>query len=119
MQEKKLDILERTYKFGVRIIKLTNSLPRTPAGYAIANQLVRSGTSVGANLEEAQGAHSKKDFIHGMTISLKEASESLYWLRMLEDSGLVEKEKLLEIVDESEQIVKILITSLKKAKINF
>ena len=118
MKSNRLDILDRTFKFGVRIIKLANSLPRSPAGYAIANQLVRAGTAIGANLEEAQSAHSKKAFIHGVTISLKEARECYYWLRIVLESKLTEEKKLEAILDENEQIVKILVSIIKKAKSN-
>ncbi len=64
--KKDKDIVERTFKFGIRVIKLVKTLPRTPVGFAVASQLVRSGTSVGANVEEAQSAISKKEFISKM-----------------------------------------------------
>jgi four helix bundle protein len=76
--EKVFDIKFRTLKFSVLIIKLSLLLPRNAAGFAIASQIVRSGTSIGANIHEAQDSSSKKEFIHSMTISLKEARETEY-----------------------------------------
>ena len=111
------DICERTLNFGVRIINLVNSLPKTPAGIALSNQIVRSGTSIGANIEEAQDALSKKDFIHSMTISLKEARETNYWLKIILKSGLISESRLRNITDENIELIKILTTIVKKAKI--
>jgi four helix bundle protein len=119
MQSAKVDITERTFKFGVRIVRLANALPKSPAGYAIANQLVRAGTSTGANIQEAQAAHSKKDFIHCITVSLKEARECYYWLRLILGAELIGEVRLQDILDENEQIIKILVSSLKKAKLSF
>lgn len=74
----KYDIRERSFKFGIRICKLTNELPKTPFGFEIGKQLVRSGTAIGANIEEAQNAVSKPDFVSKLNISLKEARETKY-----------------------------------------
>lgn len=110
------DIRERSFRFGVRIVKLTVSLPRNPAGLAIASQLVRSGTGIGANIEEAQNAGSKKEFIRGITISLKEARETEYWLKLISESGLLMTEELNDLISETGEIVRILITIVKKSK---
>lgn len=115
---KSSDIRARVFKFAARIIKLVYTLPKTPVGYAIGNQIVRSGTSVGANLEEAQNASSKKEFIRGLTISLKEARETEYWLRLIVETELIVKSKLESLIDENVQIIKILTTIIKKTKIN-
>lgn len=74
----KRDIVERTFKFSLRIVEIVNSLPKTTTGFAIGNQVIRSGTSIGANMEEAQDAFSRNDFSHAINISLKEARETLY-----------------------------------------
>lgn len=111
------DICERTLNFGVRIINLVNSLPKTSVGNALSNQIVRSGTSVGANVEEAQDALSKKDFIHSMTIALKEARETNYWLKIISKAGLISDSRLKNITDENIELIKILTTIVKKAKI--
>jgi four helix bundle protein len=111
-----LTIPERTFSFGVKIVKLASKLPKNSSGFAISSQIVRSGTSVGANVEEAQNASSKKEFIRGITIALKEARETHYWLRIIMESGLVER-GLQPLLDENLEIVKILTSSVKNAKI--
>ncbi len=78
------NIQDRTFEFGVRIIRLVDRLPRTIAGMKIGQQLIESGTSVGANMQEADAAESKKDFVHKTGIALKEAQESHYWLRLID-----------------------------------
>jgi four helix bundle protein len=110
------DISERTFSFGLRIIKLVLSLPRNSVGNALGNQIIRSGTSIGANIEEAQDALSKKDFIHSMTISLKEARETHFWLRMISESNLLSKNRLTGLMEENVEIIKILITIVKNSK---
>ncbi len=83
----------------------------------LAKQLLRSGTSVGANVEEAQAGQSRSDFVHKMAIALKEARETNYWLRLLEASEMLPKEKLAELIKESDEIKKIIgaiIVSSKK-----
>lgn len=112
----KISIQDRTFKFGIRIIKMIRSLPRNPAGYAIGNQIIRSGTSVGANIYEAQDAMSKADFIKGLNISLKEARETEYWLKTIVASEMLTQEKMALLLAENEEIVKILRASLKKLK---
>ena len=103
------EIQDRTYDFALRVIKLCKYLERDKSIIkVISNQLFKSRTSIGANVEEAIGAQSKKDFIFKMTIALKESRETYYWLRLLRDSDSVSVDKLSEIIDESEQIIKII-----------
>lgn len=111
------DIVERTYNFALRVIKLVSSLPQNKVCEVIGGQLLRSGTSVGANMEEAQAAYSKKEFCNKIGISHKEARESNYWLRLLKDSGQVKAELIKNITSESEEIVKILFSIGKKSKV--
>lgn len=117
MNNADLHIKDRTFDFALRIIKLVNSLPRSNANSAISNQLIRSGTSIGANMEEAQGAFSKKDFIHCVQISLKESRETLYWIKIISESKIIPRARLEVLIDENEQIIKILTTILKHAKL--
>ena len=117
MEEKIFDIGERTFKFGVRIVKLVINLPKTTAGYKIGEQVLRSGTSVGANIEEAQNSGTKKEFIHIITIALKEARETNYWLRLIGETELVKQDRLLSLTTENKEIIKILITIVKKSKL--
>lgn len=112
------DIRRRTRQFAVLIIEIVSLLPKNAAGYAIANQLVRSGTSIGANIEEAQDSSSKKEFIHSLTISLKEARESEYWLAIIIESKLLNIPKLDQALQECSELIKILTTIVKNSKRN-
>jgi four helix bundle protein len=103
------DIKERTFEFATRIVRLCRALEESPGvSRTLANQLLRSGTSVGANVAEAHGSHSKPDFIAKMSIANKEARETHYWLRLLAASDVVAVDKLTDITDESNQLIAIL-----------
>jgi four helix bundle protein len=99
---------ERTYKFALRILKLVDALPRTPQGEVLGRQVLRSGTSIGANVEEAYAASSKRDFTNKMFIALKEARETHFWLRLIRDSGLVPIERIEPLIQEALEIKLIL-----------
>jgi len=102
LNRKKVDIVERTYKFALRIVKLVRILPKETTGFEIGKQLIRSGTSIAANVEEAQGAFSKKDFIYKMQTSFKEARETNLWLRLIADSKLIgQSDELESLIQES------------------
>src|SRR6185436_13346279 len=88
------ELEERLVEFAVRIVKLSASLPRTPAGRHVAGQILRSGTSPAPNYGEARGAESLADFIHKLRIVLKELNETSIWLRVIQRSGLI-KDQLL------------------------
>ena len=83
---------------------------------SVANQLLRSGTSVGANTEEAQAGQSKADFIAKMSIAGKESRETLYWLRLLKATNLVDEDMIIEIIKESDELVRILTTIVKSSQ---
>lgn len=113
------DITRITFDFALRIIKLCQYLNKSYVmeNNILAKQLLRSATSIGANVEEAQAGQSRPDFISKMTIALKEARETNYWLRLLEASEILPKEKLVELLKESEELKKIIgaiIVSSKK-----
>ncbi len=116
MEEKKRDIKERSFEFAVRIIKFIQTLPENHAGYKIGGQLLDAATSVGANVEEAIGGFSKKDFTYKMGIALKEARESNYWLRLIKVSGLTMGNELDYLLRESEELRKILTSIVKTSK---
>jgi four helix bundle protein len=116
-QERKFDIQERTFSFAVRMVKLVNRLPRTVAGLEIAKQVVRSATSIGANVDEADAAESKRDFIHKMGIAHKEARETRYWLRLIEASSLADEETQA-LTQESDELVRILYAIVKSARLS-
>lgn len=111
-----VNLLDKTKSFGVAIIKVSSQLPKNPAGFTIADQLVRAGTSIGANLIEAQEAISAKDFFYKITISLKEAKETKYWLELICLAGLLDESKIEPLLQEVKEISKILVTTLKKLK---
>ncbi len=114
----KFDIVDRSYKFALEIIKLVNLLPRSTSGAVISNQIMKAGTSIGVNVEEAQGASSKKDFTNKMTISKKEARETRYWLRLIKDSGTLKSVQVEELLNECNEILKILTAIVKTSKMN-
>ncbi|HEY7676657.1 MAG TPA: four helix bundle protein [Candidatus Methylomirabilis sp.] len=101
------DIKERTFHFGVRVVQLVNRLPRTIAGVEIARQLIRAGTSVGSNMEEADAAVSKRDFVNGVRISRKEARESRYWLSITRAANLLNDAEVNALIQESAELVRI------------
>src|SRR5436309_8921300 len=113
-----VDLRERLLSFGVRIIKVVESLAKNSVGRTLGDQLLRSGMSVGANYEEAQAAESRADFVHKLQIALKELRESNYWLRLLTKSEILPPERLTSIIDESNQLRAILSKSVATAKAN-
>lgn len=111
------DIRERTFEFALRIIKLCNELNKKPGVCRdISRQLLRAGTSVGANTEEAQAAQSRPDFISKNSIALKEARETHYWLRLLIAAKVMPEKRLAELRDEAEEIKLILGSIVVSAK---
>lgn len=111
------DLRSRSFHFAVRVVKLCRSLEETAGtGRTLAKQLLRSGTSVGANIEEARGSQSRADFLAKMCIANKEARETLYWLRLLVASETVPASRLTELTDEANQLVAILTALVKKTK---
>lgn len=113
------DIVERSFRFAVRVVKLCRFLDeKDRSARTMAGQLLRSGTSIGANIEEAQAGQSKADFIAKMSISRKEARETLYWLKLLNASEIIEESKLQEITQEADELVRILTSIVKTAQTN-
>lgn len=112
-----LKIQERSFLFAVRIVKLCQFLEKQDrVSRTLAHQLLRSGTSVGANIEEAQAGQSKADFTAKMSIARKEARETHYWLRLLKESDLLSAAQLSEISQESDEIVRILTSIVKTSQ---
>ena len=113
----KKDIQERTLNFSIRIVNLCKFLRQNGGtGYDLSKQLIRSGTSIGANVEEAQNAESKADFIHKMSISLKEARETNYWLKILIATEKELEQRLLPLLNESNELISILHAIIKNSK---
>ena len=109
-------IKEKSYQFAIEIIHLYKQMINQNE-FVLSKQLVRSGTSIGANVEEALAAQSRKDFVSKMSIASKEARESNYWLRLLRDTYLVKEVDLEPVLKKSEEIIKI-ITSIVKTSTN-
>ncbi|HHT9141430.1 MAG TPA: four helix bundle protein [Candidatus Tripitaka californicus] len=116
MEEKANQLSERLLDYGVDIVKLTAKLGRTVTGKYIANQLLRAGTSVGANYEEACGAQSRADFIHKLQIVLKEIREALFWLKLVQRSEILNGQNLGDIISETKQLSNIIAKSIITAK---
>ncbi len=115
---KEADMKRRTKQFGLSVLKLVESLPPTSSARTIGSQLLRSGMSVGANYRSACRGRSKSDFIAKAGISLEEADESLYWMEMLQEAGIVPVGKLNELMKEADELVAIFTASIKTARAN-
>ena len=117
MKKQTYDLEERLLEYSVRIIKLVEQLPNTRAGNHVAGQLLRSGTSPYPNHGEAQAAESPKDFVHKLRIALKELRETERWLRLIHRAPLINKPELLnDILVETDELIKIFVTSIKTAE---
>ena len=111
-------ISDKSFEFAIKIVMLARELKEESREYVLANQLLRSGTSIGANIAEAQQAQSRKDFISKMSIALKEAHENKYWLRLLERVDHERVTKYRALLDEVEEIIRILASIVKTSKEN-
>jgi four helix bundle protein len=109
-------IKEKSYNFSLKIIKIYQELTKDKKEFILSKQLIRSGTSIGANIEEAIGAQSKNDFISKISISYKEARETLYWLHLLTDSGFLNKQQSDTLIFDCEEILRIIGAIQKTSK---
>lgn len=112
-------IKEKSFRFAVRVVKLCKYLKSEKKEYILSKQLMRSGTSIGANVRESQNAESKADFIHKLAISQKEADETLYWLELLKETDYITKEEFHSLESDASELLKIIrsiILSTKKNK---
>ena len=112
------DIRERSFKYALRAIKLYRSLQtnRDGAGWVIGKQFLRSATAIGASVQEAQSGESRADFIHKYGIDQKEARESLYWLRLMTESGIVPRSRLSLLIKETEELISVITAIIISAK---
>jgi four helix bundle protein len=101
-------IQDKSYKFAVEVVKTVKEFRTESKEFLLTNQLLRSGTSIGANVEEAIGAQSDKDFIHKISIAYKEARESMYWLKLLQATDYLNPEQAESLLADSEEICKII-----------
>lgn len=107
---------DRTYALALRIVKAYKYLKEEKQEYVMSKQLLRSGTSIGAQVREAKFAQSRADFVAKLSIALKEANETLYWLELLHDSGFIEDEAFASIYNDAKEVTAILVSSVKKIK---
>ncbi len=112
------DLKDRTKKFALRIIRLCESLPRGGAADVIGGQLLRCGTSVGANYRAACRGRSPAEFIAKMGIVEEECDESVYWMELLIEAGLMPKERLSDLMREADELLAITVSSIKTARKN-
>jgi four helix bundle protein len=116
MNSKVFDVKKRTYDYALGIIKFLDSLDKDYVTQTIGKQLLRSATSVGANVIEAQASSSRKDFINFYNHSLKSANESKFWLGLLKDSGKSQADLIVPILNETNELANILAASIIKLK---
>ncbi|MDQ1769485.1 four helix bundle protein [Labilibaculum sp. A4] len=101
-------VQQKSYQFAVRIVKTCKYLQQEKKEYILSKQLLRSGTSIGANIEEAIGGQSEKDFFAKLTISYKEARETHYWIRLLGDTGYLTKEECQSLLSDTDELLRII-----------
>jgi four helix bundle protein len=109
-------IKDRSFRFSVRILNLVRAMPRDVAGQMLARQVARSGTGIGSNVEEAQAAHTKREFAHKMNIARVEARETLYWLRLVRETKMLSENRLRDLLTESNELVSILTAIVRTSK---
>lgn len=111
-------VLDKSYLFALRIVKLYIYLRKEKKEYHLSGQIVRSGTSIGANIEEATGGSSRKDFKAKLDIAYKEARETRYWIRLLKDSNILENRLSNSLVKDCEELIKLLTAIINTLKSN-
>ena len=110
------NVADKSFRFAVRIVNLCKHLRKQNSDYTMVRQLLRSGTSIGANIAEAQNAQSKADFISKMNIALKEATETKYWLRLLHATDYLTEAEYQSICPDCVELEKILVSILKSSQ---
>ena len=111
-------IRDKSFAFALRVVKLAKFLESKKKEFVLSKQVLRSGTAIGALVREAEHAESKADFIHKMSIALKEANETSYWLELLHQGEYIDKESFESIRFDSEEIIKLLVTIVKTSKVS-
>jgi len=109
---------EKSYGFAIRIVKLSQFLQSDKKEFVLSKQILRSGTAIGALIREAEYGQSKTDFIHKMTIALKEANETEYWINILRDTNFINDKLSVSLVEDCKELLRLLIASIKTAKQN-
>ena len=109
---------DKSYLFAIEIIKISQQLVSDRKEYVLSKQLLRSGTAIGALIREAEFAQSKLDFINKMSIALKEANETLYWLSLMKDTFYLAKEIHVDLSERCKELISLLVASIKTSKSN-
>ena len=112
------NVEQKSFLFSVRVVKLARYLQEEKKEYILSKQLIRSGTSIGANIVESQQAQSRADFISKLSIALKEASETDYWLRLLKATDYLSESEFTSIIAECKELEKILTSIIKTTRSN-
>ena len=108
----------KSYAFAIKIVKLSQHLQTEKKEFVLSKQILRSGTAIGALIREAEYGQSKTDFIHKMTIALKEANETEYWINILRDTNFINDKLSVSLVEDCKELLRLLIASIKTAKQN-
>ncbi|MCX6152792.1 MAG: four helix bundle protein [Candidatus Kapabacteria bacterium] len=111
-------VKERSFKFSVRIIRLYTYLTKDKKEYVLSKQLLRCGTSIGANIREALNGESKMDFVHKFAIAQKECDETLYWIELLKEAEILNQKEFDSIYPEAEELLKMIRSIIMKTKTN-
>ena len=113
---KQYDLEERTLKFSKRMIRMCKALPKNTVNFKLIDQIIRSGTSIGANYREANETETKKDFKYRIRICRKEGKETIYWLNLIIEANPEFKERIKTLLQETTELVKIFAAILEKSK---
>ncbi len=111
-------VREKSFLFAIRIVNLYRFLKEQRKEFVLSKQLLRSGTSVGAMIREAEYGETKKDFIHKMSVAQKEINESIYWIELLEQTKYISKEQFLSINNDAVELIKLITSIIKTTKEN-
>ncbi len=109
-------IVNKTFLFAIEIVKVCRCLANEKKEFVLSKQLLRCGTSIGANVEESEGGHSRKEFILKLQIAYKEAKEIKYWLKLLHATNYIDKQEFESLLFQVEEILKIIVSILKSSK---
>ncbi|MES2431065.1 MAG: four helix bundle protein [Bacteroidota bacterium] len=107
---------DKSYSFAISVIKTSEQIIQSKKEYILSKQLIRSGTAIGALIKEAEFAQSKADFINKMSISLKEANETLYWISLLKDTSYITEEASIQLMSVCKELISMLVASIKTVK---
>lgn len=118
MTMKNNPVLEKSFEFAVRVVNLYKFLSGEKQEYVMSKQVLRSGTAIGALVREAQQAESNADFVHKLSIALKEANETEYWLLLLTKTGYITNQQSTSIISDCQELLKLLTTIIKSSKNN-